>query len=129
VSVLDRVLLGLLAVGMVGIGTLHFVHPEPFVRIVPPWLPAPLALVYVSGFFEIAGGVGVLVPATRRAAAWGLIALYLCVFPANVYMATSGVQPVPEHPVSAFAAWARLPFQLVFVAWAWRFARRGRGAA
>jgi uncharacterized membrane protein len=122
-SPLDRALLGLLAVGMVAIGATHFTTPEPFVRIVPPWLPAPRALVYVSGFFEIAGGLGVLLPATRKAAAWGLVALFVCVFPANVYMATSGVQPLPDQPVPEWAAWARLPFQLVFVAWAHRFTR------
>ena len=58
---------------MIASGVLHFVRPKPFVRIVPKYLPAPLALVYISGFFEIAGGVGLLVPATRVAAAWGLI--------------------------------------------------------
>ena len=61
-----------LALAMISIGTLHFVRPKPFVRIVPKFLPAPLALVYISGFFEIVGGVGLLIPATRIAAVWGL---------------------------------------------------------
>jgi uncharacterized membrane protein len=76
----DRVLLALLALLMTTMGVLHFVAPTPFVQIIPPQLPEPLLLVYVSGLFEIAGGIGVLLPKTRRAAAWGLILLYLAVF-------------------------------------------------
>jgi len=75
-----------LAAAMVAIGVLHFVRPKPFVRIVPKYLPAPLTLVYVSGFFEILGGIGLLIPETRVWAAWGLIALYVAVFPANINM-------------------------------------------
>lgn len=119
----DRVLLLVLAAGMITVGVLHFVDPEPFVRIVPPQLPAPLALVLVSGAFEILGGIGVLVPRSRRFAAWGLVALFVAVFPANVHMAVAGIQPVPDQPVPPWAAWARLPFQAVFVAWAWWFTR------
>ena len=109
---------GLLAAGMILIGVAHFLVPEPFVRIVPAWLPAPLALVVVSGVFEILGGVGLLVPRTRRAASFGLVALYLAVFPANVNMAVNhltfdGVTPVPPA-----ALWGRLPFQIVLIAWA-----------
>lgn len=106
-----------LAVLMIGIGTLHFVKPEPFVRIVPQALPRPLALVYLSGFFEILGGLGLLVPRTRRAAAWGLVALYVAVFPANVNMA---VNDLPFGALrSPTLAWLRLPLQAVLILWAW----------
>ena len=110
-----------LAIAMVGIGVLHFVRPKPFVRIVPKYLPAPLALVYISGFFEILGGIGLLVPATRAWAAWGLIALYVAVFPANIYMLTDNVSLDPKKPIPRWALWLRLPFQLVFIAWAYWF--------
>ena len=110
-----------LAAAMVAIGVLHFVRPKPFVRIVPKYLPAPLALVYISGFFEILGGIGLLIPETRVAAAWGLIALYVAVFPANVYMLTDNVSLDPRKPIPRWILWARLPFQLVFVAWAYWF--------
>jgi uncharacterized membrane protein len=110
-----------LAVAMVGIGVLHFVRPKPFVRIVPKYLPAPLALVYISGFFEILGGLGLLLPATRAWAAWGLIALYLAVFPANIYMLTDDVSLDPKKPIPRWVLWLRLPFQLVFIAWAYWF--------
>ncbi len=112
----------LLAVAMIAVGITHFVSPAFFVAIVPKWLPAPLALVYISGFFEIAGGVGLLVPKTRRAAAWGLVALYVAVFPANINMAVNEIQPTGGHmPVAAM--WIRLPFQILFIAWAYWFTR------
>lgn len=102
---------------MIFAGVAHFRSPEPFVRIVPDWLPAHRALVFISGFFEILGGTGLLVPRTRRAAAWGLIALYIAVFPANVNMA---VKNIPfngqHHPI---LLWMRLPLQAVLIAWAW----------
>lgn len=92
-----RVMRVLLAVGMTAIGVLHFVAPEGFVKIVPKALPAPLALVYFSGACEIAGGLGLLVERTRRLASWGLVALYVSVFPANINMAVNDIQPVGVH--------------------------------
>ena len=79
--------LGLIAAAFVGAGVMHFVKPKPFVAIVPPFLPNALALVYLSGAAEILGGIGVLVPGLRVWAGWGLIALLVAVFPANIYMA------------------------------------------
>jgi uncharacterized membrane protein len=108
----------LLAFAFVAIGVLHFVRPRPFEEIVPPFLPAPLALVYISGFFEALGGCGVLIPRLRRAAGWGLIALLIAVFPANIYMAVYNIQP-GGSTVSPAAQWIRLPFQAVFIAWVW----------
>ena len=67
-------------------GVMHFVKPEPYAAIIPPWLPNAPLLVALSGAFEILGGLGVLAPRTRRAAGWGLIALLIAVFPANVQM-------------------------------------------
>jgi uncharacterized membrane protein len=107
-----------LAVAMAIVGVLHFLTPEPFVRIVPAALPNPLALVYASGAFEILGGVGVLVPRTRRAASIGLAALYVAVLPANVNMAVNHIALDGMHQLPAWALWARLPLQAVFIAWA-----------
>jgi uncharacterized membrane protein len=117
------VLRAVLGVAMIGIGVVHFVQPEPFVRIVPSWLPAPLVLVWVSGVFEVLGGVGLFVPRARRVAGLGLCALYVAVFPANVNMAVNhltfdGVTPVP--PV---LLWGRLPLQAVLIALAWWVSR------
>lgn len=114
-----RAALYLLAAAMVAIGVLHFVDPAPFERIVPDFLPAPLFLVYLSGVFEVGLGLAILPQRTRRLAGFGLIALYIAVFPANIYMAVEGIQLDPETPIPAWAAWARLPFQALFIAWAW----------
>jgi uncharacterized membrane protein len=107
-----------LAAAMIAIGIAHFAAPEGFVQIVPAWLPAPLALVYVSGFFEILGGAGLLVARVRRAASYGLVALYVAVFPANINMAMHDLQPAGMH-VPVWAQWARLPLQAVLIWLAW----------
>lgn len=109
-----------LAVFMVFVGVTHFTSPRGFVKIVPRWLPAPGALVAISGVFEILGGVGLLVPATQVFSAWGLIALYVAVFPANVNMAVNNLQ-VSKKPLPVWALWARLPLQGVLIWWAWRY--------
>ncbi len=119
-----RWLLGLL---LLLAGVMHFVTPGFFVQIVPPPLP-PLLTVYVSGVAEIALGLGLLLEKTRRYAAWGAIALFVAVFPANVYMATSGVQitglPAGMEQPSAAMRWGRLPLQGVLVAWAYLLTRQ-----
>jgi uncharacterized membrane protein len=115
---LRAALRGLLAAGMIGIGVAHFVIPDPFVRIVPAWLPAPLALVWVSGVFEILGGAGLLVRRTRRAASYGLVALYLAVFPANVNMAVNDLTLDGVTRVPPALLWLRLPLQVVLIVWA-----------
>ena len=124
---LKRPLLYVMSLGYVVAGVMHFVVPEAYVQVVPPVLPAPLALVYLSGVAEVALGIGVLVPQTRRYAAWGLVALLVAVFPANVYMATSGVAvqgtPFGTLDPSAAERWGRLPLQAVLVAWAWWYTR------
>ena len=109
----------LVALAMVAVGLAHFVTPTPFVAIVPAFLPWPLALVLISGAAEIAGGVGLLLKQTRQAASWGLIALYIAVFPANINMAIYQIQLDPQSPMPTWMLWARLPFQLVFIALVW----------
>jgi uncharacterized membrane protein len=108
------------ALAMVAIGAKHFTDPEPFVRIVPHFLPHPFSLVYASGFFEVLGGVGLLIPRFSRAAAWLLVVLLISVFPANLYQAIHNI-PVSGLPHDPPLVWLRLPFQSVLVAWAWWF--------
>ncbi len=115
---LKLVLQWVLAAFMVFAGIAHFAVPKGFVKMVPKWLPAPAALVAVSGVFEVLGGVGLMLPATQRFAAWGLVALFVAVFPANANMALHKVQ-VTKKPLPAWVLWARLPLQPVFMAWAW----------
>ena len=104
-----------LAAAFVGAGALHFLRPRVFEAIVPPSLPAPRLLVYVSGVAEVAGGLGLLVPALRAWAGWGLAALLVAVFPANVFMARQSGRFRRVAP--AWALWARLPLQAVLIAW------------
>lgn len=111
---------------MVFMGVAHFIWPKPFLEIVPPYLPAPLMLVYVSGVFELLGGLGLAYGPTRRFSAWGLIALYLAVFPANIHMASNQITPGGFDPLPAWAQYARLPLQVVFIAWAYRYTRLPR---
>ncbi|GGK77389.1 DoxX family protein [Haloarcula sebkhae] len=118
---LKRPLCYVMALLYVAAGGLHFVVPDLYVQIVPPVLPAPLALVYLSGVAEIAVGLGLLVPRTRSYAAWATIALLLAIFPANVYMAVSMVtiEGTGGGDPSALARWARLPLQGVLILWAY----------
>jgi uncharacterized membrane protein len=99
----------------VGAGIAHFTHEAFFLRIVPPVLPNPRLLVQVSGLAEIAGGIGVLVPALRRAAGLGLIALLVAVFPANLYMA---LEPERFADIASRAGlYLRLPLQFLGMFW------------
>lgn len=112
----------ILTISIVIVGFLHFAIPEPFVKIVPSFLPYPLALVYISGLFEILGGVGLLVPNVSRAAAWGLIVLFIAVFPANINMAVNHIH-LDNIPDSPWFQAVRLPFQAVLIAWAWWYTK------
>ena len=113
-----RLLLGVL---FLLAGVMHFVVPGAYVRIVPEWLPSPRLIVLVSGVFEVLGGVGVLVPSTRRFAAWGLIALLVAVLPANVQMALD--HATKWRSIPGWILWARLPLQLPLIWWAWVYTR------
>jgi uncharacterized membrane protein len=106
----------------VAAGVNHFVMPRYYRRIVPPRFGDPATVVAISGVAEIAGGVGALVPATRRAAGWGLIALLIAVFPANIYMAVRP-QRFRDLRVPRWALWLRLPLQPLMMWWAWSATR------
>jgi uncharacterized membrane protein len=103
-------------------GSLHFIAPQLYIRIVPPYLPAHLTIVYISGVAEILGGIGLLVPTVRHAAAWGLVALLIAILPANIYMATAHL-PAPGMMGQSWAQWIRLPLQLPLIYWAWVYTR------
>jgi uncharacterized membrane protein len=111
------------------LGVLHFAVPEPFIRIMPAWLPAPAVLVFVSGVAELCGALGLLIPRTRRLAGIGLVLLYVAVFPANVNQAIHGIQIDPAHPAPLWTFWLRLPFQALFIWIAWWTSRPAKQAA
>ena len=112
------ILRSLLAVFFVAAGANHFRDPAFYFRGLPAKLSSRQTLVNLSGAAEILGGIGVLVPRTRRAAGWGLVALLIAVFPANVFMALRTASP-PRRTVEKWALWVRLPLQAVFIAWTW----------
>lgn len=104
----------LLAAFFVTAGVYHFVNPQFYLRMMPPYLPWHEGLVFLSGLCEIGLGLLVLVPRYMRLAGWGLVALLIAIFPANLHMALN-THHFPE--VSPAALYLRLPFQLVFIAW------------
>jgi len=110
-----------LAILFILAGALHFVITPVYVSIMPPYLPAPTLLVQISGAFEILGGIGLLVPVTQPLAAWGIIALLICVMPANLNMALH-----PQHwpTIPVWLLWARIPLQLPLIYWAWLYTRQ-----
>ena len=103
----------IMSIFYVSVGIKHFTNPSWFLKIVPPILPYKLALVYISGFFEIVLGLLLLFPSFRYIAGWGLILLLIAVFPANIYLAHTNGAALNTTPL---AAWGRLPFQFVFIA-------------
>jgi uncharacterized membrane protein len=118
-----EILRGVLAVAIIIVGITHFIRPEQYARIVPPQLPYPVGLVYISGVFEILLGIGLMIPLVSVVAAWGLIALFIAVFPANINQAINSIpiEGIPHHPLFY---WFRLPFQAVLIAWAAWYTRR-----
>lgn len=102
-------------------GVLHFISPKFYEAIIPESWPYKKEMVQVSGVAELAGGIGVLVPSTRRLAGKGLIALLLAVYPANINMA---VNPGKYRRFPAWALWARLPLQFLAIGWVRRAALR-----
>jgi len=112
----------LLTIFMIGAGINHFRSPAPYLGMMPAELPHPELLVQLSGVAEILGGLGLILPQTRRLTAWCLIALFVAIFPANLNMALNHL-PLGENPVPQWALWARLPLQLVLIVWAYWFTR------
>jgi len=115
-----RWLLGILFI-LAGLN--HFRSPDFYINIMPPYLPWHRELVAISGVAEIALGALLLLPRWAVSAGWGLIALLVAVFPANVHMAT---HPALYPSISPTALWLRLPVQGLLVAWAYWYTRPQR---
>lgn len=119
-KLLKNILQWTLGAIMVLAGVYHFLNAPFYLRMMPPILPAPIFLIYLSGALEIAFGVLLLIPKYTRFAAFGLIALFVAVFPANFYM-WRNPQLFPEFTPTALLI--RLPLQIVLIAWAFWFAK------
>jgi len=103
-------------------GSVHLIAPQVYLKIVPPYLPAHLPIVYISGVAEILGGLGLLFASTRQGAAWGLVVLLIVILPANIYMATAHMY-APGIMGQSWAQWLRIPLQIPLIYWAWLYTR------
>ena len=115
----NLVLFGL-ATFFIYFGIDHFINPDFYLSIMPPSFPLHEEAVYISGFFEIVGGIGVLIPRFRKIAGWGLVALLIAVYPANIYMAISP-EAFPDIPIEIL--YFRLVLQFLFFYWAYSVTR------
>ena len=111
-NLVKKILQWLLSVAMIFAGINHFLSPTFYLRMMPPVLPAHLFLIYLSGIFEIALGILFLIPKFTRLASWGMIALLIAVFPANIYMA---MNPQLFSEFSLTALYLRLPLQFILI--------------
>ena len=114
---ISRYLLGLF---FIAAGLNHFWHTAFYFAMMPPYLPWHLELVYASGIAEAGLGALVLFKRWQLVAAWGLIALSIAVFPANLHMA---LHPELFRQFTATGLWLRLPLQAVVIAWAYWYTR------
>jgi|TARA_B110000014_G_scaffold251071_1_gene227980 uncharacterized membrane protein len=114
VIVAKYILIIISSVFYVIVGIKHFIDPNYFLAIVPPFLPYQLELVYVSGFFEILFGIMILIPKYRYLGSIGLILLLVAVFPANIYLALNAQAQEAIGATQDIATW-RLPVQGIFI--------------
>ena len=119
-KVLKTIARVIFALFFVAAGINHFVSPDFYLKIMPPYLPWHYALVLISGAAETLLGIGLLIPRFQRFAAWGLIGLLIAVFPANLHMAMNP-QLYPEIPV--IGLWLRLPIQALLILWAYAYTK------
>jgi uncharacterized membrane protein len=116
-STTKRVLLWVMGAFYILSGLNHFLSADAYIAIMPDYLPWHSQLVFLSGLVEVGLGIAVLIPATRVAAAWGIIVLLIAIFPANLYVAMNDLPYVGDEP-STVLNWLRLPLQVVLIAWA-----------
>ncbi|HJT72867.1 MAG TPA: hypothetical protein VJ720_02590 [Chitinophaga sp.] len=107
------------AVMFVLIGIMHLVKPGKLTYMIEGWLPYATQLVLLSGVLEIILGIGLLFPAMKIYAAWGLMILLVLMFPANIYVAVKQLPPPGGLPAKAWYTWSRLVFQPVYILWVW----------
>jgi uncharacterized membrane protein len=122
-STTKRILLWVMAVFYILAGLMHFVQPDYYRPMMPPYLPWHAFLIYLSGLAELGLGIAVLIPSIRPLAAWGIILLLIAIFPANIHIAMHNVPVFGATEGAGIGNWIRLPFQAVLIAWAWWYTR------
>ena len=118
--IVKTVLKWIFGIAFIFAGVMHFINPDFYMNIMPPYLPWHLFLVYLSGVFEMVFGIMLLIPKAQKFAAWGLILLLIAVSPANIYMAMTPQKFPDFQPIFLYV---RLLIQLVLIAWAFWFTR------
>ena len=119
--------LGVMAIFYIFAGAVHFRNPQFYLVIMPPYIPWQLGMIYLPGAAEILGGIGLLIPngfvfpRTRAAAAWGIVALLICISPVHINMC---LHPAAYSQVPVWGLWLRLAFQIPLIAWAWSYTRQ-----
>ena len=119
-SIWRKIVLFGLSIFFINAGITHFTNVDFYLSIMPPAFPLHEEAVYISGFFEIIGGIGLLIPRFRKISGWGLFALLIAVYPANIYMAITP-EAFPDIPL--YALYVRLIFQFIFFYWAYSLTR------
>ena len=108
-------LTNIMGLGYIWVGISHFYNTDFFLKIMPPSFPFHLESVYLSGFFEIIFGMGIMIKFFRKYASWGLILLLIAVYPANIYLAFNEVAQNKIGISSFMASWVRLPIQFILI--------------
>ena len=108
-------LTNIMGLGYIWVGISHFYNTDFFLKIMPPSFPFHLESVYLSGFFEIIFGMGIMIKFFRKYASWGLILLLIAVYPANIYLAFNEVAQNKIDISSFMASWVRLPIQFILI--------------
>lgn len=116
---MEKIALYIMSAFFVYAGISHFTKKHFFMKAMPPYIPNHEAMVILSGIAEIVFGIGLLFKQSQALAAWGIILLLIAIFPANIYMATSG----KFHKIPKWLLWLRLPLQLVLIAWAYIYTK------
>lgn len=99
-------------------GIMHFVKPKMYLRMMPPYIPWPSFMVYASGVAEFLLGLALFYEPIRNYAAWGIIALLIAIFPANIQML---IEYKKFKPIPRWGLILRLPLQAVLIWWAYQY--------
>ncbi|MBO9618551.1 MAG: DoxX family protein [Niabella sp.] len=111
-----------MAVMLLFTGIAHFVKPKEMEHMLPPVIPARIFLILVTGVFEIAAAIGLLIPQTRMLTGWSLIVFFLLILPANIYAAVAPKTKTNFTGQGLNYLWFRIPLQLFFIIWVYIFA-------
>jgi uncharacterized membrane protein len=117
---MKKISLRIMSLLYIAAGVNHFIHPEFYRKIMPPWVPLQEEMILVSGIAEVVLGFLLLFPFSRRVAAWGIIALLIAVFPANIQMMLNYYH---ENKPGLWFTVLRLPLQILLIAWAYSFTK------